>query len=77
MNKYFDKIEKNPKGGFYLALIFSLGLGIMISLSKIITPQITTIEITFVVFLVTFLLNYSLIRNSNLLPYIEDESLNY
>jgi hypothetical protein len=60
-----------------LALIFSVIAGLLISASKFLTPELTSIEITFIIYLTAFLFNYSLIRNGNILPYIENEELNY
>jgi hypothetical protein len=77
LNKLFANVEKNPKGGLILALFFSVGVGLLISASKFFTPELTSIEVTFIVYLTAFLFNYSLIRNGNILPYIENEDLNY
>ena len=40
-------------------------------------PRIPFIEVIFVVFLMAFLINYYLIRESEISPYIEDENDNF
>ncbi|KAL4477045.1 hypothetical protein ABPG72_015358 [Tetrahymena utriculariae] len=63
--------------GFYFGLICSAVLSFCCIASEVYMPQLPTIEVMFVAFLVAFLFNYYLIRDGEILPYIETESENF
>jgi hypothetical protein len=72
----FEEKMKNFAWAYYIVFCVSLTT-FLLTLSKGIDNNLPLIEIVSVTFLVCFIINYSLIRIGNLLPYIEDEEGNY
>ncbi|KRX09041.1 hypothetical protein PPERSA_01928 [Pseudocohnilembus persalinus] len=73
---YFE-MKMRDSAGIALFFISLFIISAMNFVSNIIMPENTIIEIAFVAFLVSFLLNYYIIRIGNILPYIENEDKNF
>lgn len=70
-------MKMRDSAGIVLFFICLFVISTMNFVSNIVMPENTIIEIAFVAFLVSFLINYYLIRIGNILPYIENEDSNF
>lgn len=71
------EIKFRDAAGIVLLMITFAGLTLIKVSRDIVMPENTTIEIAFVAFLTSFLVNYYFVRVGNILPYIENEDLNF
>lgn len=72
MEKHFLK-----KSGFVFGLIAAFLMAAICTVSETVGSNLPAIEILFITMLISFLLNYYLIRDGEVLPYIENESENF
>lgn len=69
--------SQGKKSGLILGFISVAVFAFASIASEIYMPKLPIIEIMFVAYLVGFLFNYYLIRDGDLLPFIEDEAKNF
>ena len=72
LNKFEAKFS-DYSTSIIFGIIYLLITGIFISVSRKYLDNLTNLEIIFIVFLISFLINYYLIRSAKILPYIEDD----
>lgn len=67
----------SKKSGFLLGIICAAILSFSCVASEIYIGKLPVIEVLFIIYLVSFLFNYFLIRDGEVLPYIDVESDNF
>jgi len=77
INKLEGKFEHSYSTGVIYCIVSIVIAALLISLSRMIMPNLPNLEILFVVYLIAFLLNYYLVRAGKILPYLENDEENF